>query len=460
MIQFIKIKLKEKSDNIIENLKEFFNSGNTLDIDFRIHQLKILKSALIEYEEKIYKAFYLDLHKSREETFLTELFVVFKEIKFFLKNLKKLSKPKRVRIGLENQTGKSYIYPEPYGVALIISPWNYPVNLSLVPLIGAIAAGNCVVLKPSEYSENVSLILKEMISKYFPENFTKVVTGDAEVSKKLLENDFDYIFFTGSQNVGKHVMKKASEKLIPVTLELGGKNPTIVDSNCDLKLAAKRIAWGKTLNAGQTCISPDYLLIDHKIKEKFLPLLKTYLKEYSNNMAHIINEKHIERLSNLLDNTEGKILFGGKFNGKKLEPTIVDNVFIDDVLMKDEIFGPILPIITFNEKNEIFEIISKNPYPLSLYVFSNDKLFIKKIISRIQAGGITINDTITHFVPETLPFGGIKSSGIGSYHGKYSFDTFSHYKPVFIKGKFELNVKYPPYKGIGKIKKLLMRRYT
>jgi len=386
--------------------------------------------------------------------------VVFKEIKFFLKNLKKLSKSKRVRIGLENQRGKAYIYPEPYGVALIISPWNYPVNLSLIPLIGAIAAGNCVVLKPSEYSENVSLALKEMISKYFPENFIKVVTGDAEVSKKLLENDFDHIFFTGSQNVGKYVMKNASEKLIPVTLELGGKNPTIVDSNCNIELAAKRIAWGKTLNAGQTCISPDYLLIDHKIKEEFLPLLKNYLKEFSENMVHIINEKHVERLSYLLDNTKGKIIFGGKFSGNKLEPTIVDKVSIDDVLMKDEIFGPVLPIITFNEKNEIFEIISKNPYPLSLYVFSNDKLFIEKVVRKIQSGGISINDTITYFVPDTLPFGGIKSSGIGSYHGKYSFSTFSHYKPVFIKGKFEINVKYPPYKGIEKIKKFLMKWYT
>ncbi len=386
--------------------------------------------------------------------------MIFKEIKFFLKNLKKLSKPKRVRIGLENQRGKAYIHPEPYGVALIISPWNYPVNLSLIPLIGAIAAGNCAVLKPSEYSENVSLALKEMISGYFPDNFIKVITGDAEVSKKLLENDFDHIFFTGSQNVGKYVMKKASEKLIPVTLELGGKNPTIVDSSCNIELAAKRIAWGKTLNAGQTCISPDYLLIDHKIKKEFLSLLKNYLKEFSKNMAHIVNEKHVKRLSYLLNNTKGKIIFGGKFNDNKLEPTIIDEVSTDDVLMKDEIFGPVLPIIAFNEKNEIFEIISKNSYPLSLYVFSNDKLFIEKVIKKIQAGGISINDTITHFVPDTLPFGGIKSSGIGNYHGKYSFNTFSHYKPVFIKGKFEINVKYPPYKGIEKIKKILMKWYT
>lgn len=452
-------KIKRKgSDIIIKNLKDFFNSGKTHDIDFRLRQLKTLKSALIENEEKIYDALYSDLHKSKQEAFLTEIFVVIKEINFFLKKLKKLSKPKKVKVGLENQTGKAYIYPEPYGVVLIVSPWNYPVNLSLVPLVGAIAAGNCAVLKPSEYSENVSSVFKEMISKYFPENYIKVVTGDAETSKKLLEYDFDYIFFTGSQNVGKYVMRKASEKLIPVTLELGGKNPTIVGSTCDMKLAAKRIAWGKTLNAGQTCISPDYLLIDRKIKGKFLPLLENYLKEFGKYMAYIINEKHIKRLSNLINNTKGTILCGGKFNGRKLEPTIVDDVSPDDVLMKEEIFGPILPIITFNNKHEIFGIISKHPYPLSLYVFSYDKVFIKEIISKIQSGGITVNDTITHFVPETLPFGGIRSSGIGNYHGKYSFDTFSHYKPVFIKGKFELNVRYPPYKGIEKVKRLFMRK--
>jgi len=443
---------------IIKGLKDFFNSGKTLDVDFRLHQLEILKSALIEYEEKIYAALYSDLHKSIQEAFLTEVFVVMKEIKFFLKNLRKLSKPKRVRVGFEGQTGKAYIYPEPYGVALIISPWNYPVNLSLIPLVGAIAAGNCAVLKPSEYSENVSLTLREMISRYFPENFIKVVVGDAEASKELLENDFDYIFFTGSQNVGKYVMRKASEKLIPVTLELGGKNPTIVDSTCDIEQAAKRIAWGKTLNAGQTCISPDYLLIDQKIKKEFLLSLEKYLKEFAENMAHIINEKHTRRLSNLINNTKGEILFGGKFDGKKLEPTIIDDISTNDILMKEEIFGPILPVITFNNKHEVFDIISKHPYPLSLYVFSYDKSFIEKVISKIQAGGITINDTITHFVPETLPFGGIRSSGIGSYHGKYSFDTFSHYKPTFIKGKFELSIRYPPYKGVEKVRKLFMRR--
>ncbi len=439
-------------------MKDFFNSGKTLDVKFRLSQLKTLKSALIENEDKIYGALYHDLHKSKQESFLAEIFMVVKEINFFLKKLKKLSKPKRVKAGLENQTGRAYIYPEPYGVVLIISPWNYPVNLSLIPLAGAIAAGNCAVLKPSEYSENVSALLKDMISKYFPENYIKVVTGDAEVSKKLLEYDFDYIFFTGSQKVGKYVMKKASEKLIPVTLELGGKNPVIVDSTCDIRLAAKRIAWGKTLNAGQTCISPDYMLIDRKIKEEFLTLFKTHLKEFGKYMSHIINERHVERLSKLINNTKGKILCGGSFKGRKLEPTVVDDVPLDDILMEDEIFGPILPVITFDDKYKVFDVISKHPYPLSLYVFSSDKGYIKEIILKIQAGGISINDTITHFVPKSLPFGGIKKSGIGSYHGKYSFDTFSHYKSVFVKGRFELNTKYPPYKGIEILRKFFMRK--
>lgn len=444
---------------MLENQRKFFETGKTLDIKFRIEQLNQLKEALIKYENKLYEALFLDLHKSKEEAFLTELFIVFKEIKYFIRNLKKLAKPKRVKVGFENQLGKGYIYPEPYGVVLIISPWNYPVNLTLVPLIGAIASGNCAVIKPSEYSENVSEVLSEMISEYFDSNYITVVKGGIEVSKKLLGENFDYIFFTGSPEVGKYVMKKASERLIPVTLELGGKNPTIVDSTANLELAAKRIAWGKLLNAGQTCISPDYVLINEKAKDEFLQYLKYYMNKFSKNMAYIINEKHILRLKNLLENTNGKILNGGKIEGKKIYPTIVDNLDVNDSLMSEEIFGPILPLITYKSNDEIFEIIRKNPNPLSLYIFSENKDLIRKIIKKIHAGGISVNDTITHFIPEEFPFGGIKTSGIGRYHGKYSFETFSHYKPIFLKRKYELNVKYPPYNHFKIIKKILMRLY-
>jgi aldehyde dehydrogenase (NAD+) len=446
-------------EQLINSLKEFFSTGKTYDLEFRINQLKILKHALEEFEEDLYSALFLDLNKSKEESFLTEIFIVYREIKYFIKNLKKLSKPKRVKVGIENKSGKGFLIPEPYGVTLIISPWNYPVNLTLTPLVGAIAAGNCAVLKPSEYSENVTKVLEKMITKYFSEDYIKVVTGDAEISKKLLDQDFDYIFFTGSPGVGKYVMKKASERLIPVTLELGGKNPTIVDSTCDLELSAKRIAWGKLLNAGQTCISPDYLIVEESIKEQLVERLIKYFEDFQSKMACIINDRHVKRLKNFLNNTKGRVIFGGKVYERKFEPTIVDDVKINDSLMSEEIFGPILPIITFKDEKDIFEIISKNPYPLSLYVFSNNKAFVKNVINKIQAGGISVNDTISHFVPESFPFGGIKTSGIGRYHGRYSFETFSHFKPVFFRGKFEINVKYPPYKGFEKIQKMLRKWY-
>ncbi|APT74692.1 aldehyde dehydrogenase [Thermosipho melanesiensis] len=441
---------------MIKEMKMFFNSGQTFDVTFRINQLKTLKRNLVRYEDEIYKALYRDLGKSKQESFFTEYYLVIREINYFLKNVKKFSKVKKVKVGLEGFSGKGLLYPEPYGVVLVISPWNYPVNLSLVPLVGAIAAGNCVVLKPSEYSENVSKVLEKIISETFQNNYVRVINGGVEISKKLLEEDLDYIFFTGNPNVGKYVMKKAAEKLISVTLELGGKNPAIVDATYELEKTAKKIAWGKLLNAGQTCISPDYLLIEKKIKDEFIYLLKIYMDKFKKDMANIVNHRHIERLQGLLSSTSGEVIYGGGVNGLRFEPTIVDNVKIEDVLMCEEIFGPILPIISFENKEDVFEIISKNPYPLALYVFSNDKYFLTRIF-KIQAGGISVNDTITHFVPEDFPFGGIKTSGIGRYHGKYSFETFTHYKPIYKKGIFEFQVRYPPYKRFKLFRKLLIK---
>lgn len=437
-------------ETIIQKQKDFFNSGITLNYEYRKNALLKLRSILLMNQEKIINSFKKDFNKCEFDVISTEFAMIIIEIDYMLKHLKKLMKPQRKKTHLFNFPSKGYIYSDPYGVCLIMAPWNYPLQLSLSPLVGAIASGNTVVLKPSNYSYNVSLVIKEMLSE-FDEEYIYVVLGGREVNQDLLDNRFDYIFFTGGYNVGKIVMEKASKYLTPVCLELGGKSPCIVCADANLQIAAKRIVWGKYLNAGQTCVAPDYLLIDKNIKQQFIDLLinEVNKQNYINNnlrddFCYIINDKHVERLKTLLD--QNKIICGGHFNDRLLEPTIMDNVSFEDPIMKEEIFGPILPIIEYESLNNVVQFLKTREKPLALYLFTRNKKHISKVMNNISFGGGCVNDTIMHLTNDQLPFGGVGCSGMGSYHGKQSFLTFSHQKSILVKGKLELNTKYPPYK--------------
>lgn len=435
--------------NILEEQKIFYNSGFTKDVEFRKTALKKIKDELIKNLDLILASFKADLNKNEFDVISTEIMSVLEEIDYMIKNCSKIFKRKRVRTNLINFKSKSYTIKEPYGNVLIISPWNYPLQLSLLPLVGAIACGNTIILKLSEKSKNVSKTISKVLS-VFDKKFIYVVDGDAEQSKQLLTLKFDYIFFTGSVQIGKIVMEQASKNLIPLTLELGGKSPCIVDELVDLDLACKRIVWGKFLNAGQTCVAPDYILIDKKIKSDFIDKLIFYIKKFyyineklNEKFTHVINEKHIVRLSNMLD--KEKIIFGGNVVNKCMEPTIVDNVPIDDTIMKEEIFGPILPIIEFSSFDEALEIIKKQEKPLALYYFGKNKTHEEKVVNSLSFGGGCINDTIMHLTNNNLPFGGVGQSGFGSYHGKHSINTFSREKSILKKSKVELNTKYYPF---------------
>jgi aldehyde dehydrogenase (NAD+) len=450
-------------ENLIKKQREFF-SGNSRDVELRIEKLKLLDETIRKYEEKIFDALTKDFGKSNFETFISEMAVCFEEIKFIVKRLKKWSKPRKVKTSINNFRGKSYIYKEPYGVVLIISPWNYPFGLSFSPLIGAIAAGNCAIVKPSELTPETSKIIKEICDEVFDKNHVSAIEGGVEVSKKLLNIKFDYIFFTGSVNVGKIVMEACSKHLTPVTLELGGKSPCIVDSDTNLDISAKRIVWGKFLNCGQTCVAPDYLYVHKDIKDQFIEKLKQYIIEFytenpktSPDFARIINKSHFERLKSLLDGE--KIIFGGDIDSNQnyISPTLLEVSNWDSPIMKDEIFGPLLPILTFEKIEKVVEIINSKTHPLALYLFSNSKTNQDYVLSHTQFGGGAINDTIMHLVGSYLPFGGVGSSGMGSYHGKASFDTFTHEKSILKKSFWpDLKLRYPPYKNkLKTIKKLL-----
>ena len=375
--------------------------------------------------------------------------MVILEINYFLKKLRKLSKPKKVKSNLINFPSKSYIYKEPFGVTLIIAPWNYPLQLSLIPLVDSIACGNTVILKPSEVSYNVSVVIEKMFED-FDERIIKVINGGKEIAEELLDQRFDLIFYTGNETVGKIVMEKASKHLTPVILELGGKSPCIVDKDVDLDLAVKRIVWGKFINAGQTCVAPDYILVHKDIHKEFLEKAIKQIKEFyyeddkiSKKFTHIINERHLNRLLKLIDNK--KLVFGGKVNRNLLEPTILDNVEYNDLVMQEEIFGPIMPIIEYDDLDNVIKELKTKEKPLALYIFSKNKTNINSVIENISFGGGCVNDVIMHLTNDHLPFGGIGNSGMGRYHGKYSFDAFTHEKPIFKKGKLEIQVKYPPY---------------
>jgi len=434
------------------------------DINYRKDKLKQLLKVIIKYENEIVTALYNDFKKPEFEAVATETSYVISDLKHTIKNISKWAKPKWVFPSILNFPSSDYILTEPYGRVLIISPWNYPYQLALCPLIAAVAAGNQVVVKPSELTPDTSAIISKIVSEVFDKEHVTVIEGGVEVSEKLLSQRWDYIFFTGSVAVGKIVAKAAAEHLTPVTLELGGKNPCIIDKNCNIKLTAKRIVWGKFINAGQTCIAPDYLLVNEEIKQKLIVALKEEIilayrenPEESKDFARIVNTKNWKRLVSFLENET--ILFGGITNESEnyIAPTLLDESKLDSLVMQEEIFGPILPIISFKEESEIEKIISKYEKPLSLYVFSNNTKWAKSIIKKYSFGGGCINDTVIHFSNNRLPFGGVGNSGIGAYHGKMSFETFSHKKGIVKKGTWlDLPMRYAPYKNkIKTLKKLL-----
>lgn len=456
----------EMIKNLIHSQKQFFSSGQTKGLDFRIKNLKTLKSMIIENENALMEALNKDLNKSEFEAYTTEIGFVLSEISFTLKNIKKWCKPKRTKSTLTHFGSKGYVYKEPYGIALIISPWNYPINLALAPMIGAIAAGNCAILKPSELTPNTSGLLKILINKYFPTEYIEVIEGDSQISQALLNEDVDYIFFTGSTHVGKLVMEAAAKHLTPVTLELGGKSPTIVHSDAKLTLAAKRIVWGKLLNAGQTCVAPDYLFVHESIKYSFIEEVKKAISDLyglnilnNSNYTKIINKHHFRRLTKMIAETGGQIQLGGNWeeDQQKIEPTIIENVTWNDSTMAEEIFGPIIPLITYQNIEEIIKHLSSSPKPLALYLFTESNQVSNRLIEELSFGSCCINDTVYQIANPHLPFGGVGASGTGSYHGKKSFDEFSHEKSVLKQTTlFDIPLRYPNNKnGLGLIKKIM-----
>lgn len=450
---------------ILNKQRAFFNLNSTKDISFRKEQLKKLNKVIVDHEKDIINALNKDLGKSEFESYSTEIGMVLSEISYALKHIDNWTKVEKVKTPMTNFKSKSYIYPEPYGNVLIISPWNYPFQLTLLPLVGAVAAGNTAIIKPSSSSIHTSKIMEKIINENFPEEFIHVLDAKSKESRKVLDEKFDYIFYTGSPSVGKMVMKKAAENLTPITLELGGKSPCIVDKEGDLELFAKRITWGKLLNSGQTCVAPDYLYVHKDIKEEFIKYLIKYIEEFygkdmenNEDYVRIINEKHFNRLNNLID--RDKVIYGGNSDLEKLyiEPTIMDNVNWNDKVMAEEIFGPIFPILEYDSIVEVIEEIKKRPRPLALYIFSTNEKIIDKVINNISFGGGCINDTIMHLTNPNMPFGGIGNSGMGSYHGKYSFDTFTHYKSISNKSLSpDIEMRYPPYKGNLKWVKRFMK---
>lgn len=440
--------------NTIAGQQEFFNSNQTKDVRFRIGQLKKFKKILKENEEVLYKAIYEDFGKSKFETYVSELSLLYHEINNFIKNSKKWSQRKKVPTGFANFPAKSYLIPEPLGMTLVIGAWNYPYQLSLVPAITSLAAGNTVILKPSELPSKTSRAMAQIINTHFSSDYFHVVEGGAKETLELLEYRFDKIFFTGSIAVGKIIYQAAAKHLTPVTLELGGKSPTFVLPDTNIKMTAKRIVWAKFLNSGQTCVAPDYILVDKTIEEKFLQALKNEIelqhknteKNIKENYLKIINTHNFDRLEKLID--KDKVYFGGKTNREErfIGPTILHNCSFTDNIMQDEIFGPILPIVSYTNLDDAIKLVKERPKPLACYVYSKNRKTIAKLLKEISFGGGAINDSLMHLSNSNLPFGGVGLSGFGNYHGKAGFDTFSHYKSILDKPFwFETNLKYAPY---------------
>ncbi|HGX1336713.1 TPA: aldehyde dehydrogenase [Staphylococcus aureus] len=447
--------------NIIEqkfyDSNAFFNTQQTKDISFRKEQLKKLSKAIKSYESDILEALYTDLGKNKVEAYATEIGITLKSIKNARKELKNWTKTKNVDTPLYLFPTKSYIKKEPYGTVLIIAPFNYPFQLVFEPLIGAIAAGNTAIIKPSELTPNVARVIKRLINETFDANYIEVIEGEIEETQTLIHLPFDYVFFTGSENVGKIVYQAASENLVPVTLELGGKSPVIVDETANIKVASERICFGKFTNAGQTCVAPDYILVHESVKDDLITALSKTLREFygqniqqSPDYGRIVNLKHYHRLTSLLNSAQMNIVFGGHSDEDEryIEPTLLDHVTNDSAIMQEEIFGPILPILTYQSLDEAIAFIHQRPKPLSLYLFSEDENATQRVINELSFGGGAINDTLMHLANPKLPFGGVGASGMGRYHGKYSFDTFTHEKSYIFKStRLESGVHLPPYKG-------------
>lgn len=449
-----------KVSEIVRNQRNYFKAGKTRDISYRIQQLSVLKKVIRDNEDAILKAVKSDLQKPEAEAVVGEVGLVISEIDFALKNINSWVRPKRVRTPIVHQPAKSYISAEPLGVVLIICPWNYPFQLVIAPLVGALSAGNCSLLKPSEFSPNTSNVIAKIIEENFDRDFICVIEGGVEVAQELLAEKFDHIFFTGGTGVGKIVMEQAAKNLTPVTLELGGKCPCIVDHDTDVERSARRIVWGKFMNAGQTCVAPDYLLVDKRIKEKLILSLKKYIREFygedpskSPDYGRIINGNHYHRLSGLLE--DGEVLIGGDLDeeDRYIAPTLIDSISLDHKIMEEEIFGPILPVIEYDDLADAISIVNERPKPLALYFFSRDKEKQERVVRETSSGGLCVNDTLVHFATSTLPFGGVGNSGMGKYHGKAGFDTFSNQKSIMKRSfQFDISLRYPPFEG--KIKML------
>ena len=447
---------QESIQELIRKQREYFYTGATLDVNFRINSLKKIQTAIQTHQEQINAALKADLGKSSFESYMCESGLVLNEITYMLKHIRSLAKEKTVPTPLAQFHSRSYMKPSPYGVVLIMSPWNYPFLLTFDPLVEALAAGNTVVLKPSAYSPATSRIICEIVRECFPEQYVAVVTGGREENACLLQEHFDYIFFTGSQSVGKEVMRQASAHLTPVTLELGGKSPCIVDKSANLKLAARRIVFGKYLNCGQTCVAPDYVFCHQDIKDDLLKQIQKQIRKQfgkspldNKNYVKIINEKHFSRIVNLIDSS--KVVTGGNIRQETLqiEPTVMDHVTFEDAVMQEEIFGPVMPLLTFTSMDEVIHKVNSMAHPLALYIFAQDKAVINKVTSECGFGGGCVNDVIIHLATSEMPFGGFGESGMGSYHGKKGFETFSHYKSIVDKKTWiDLPMRYQPYRKI------------
>ncbi len=450
----------ERIREIRERQGRFFRSGETLDVKWRLERLKAFEAAVRKWEKPLCEALWTDLHKSYEEAYLTEVSLLLGEIRSHIHNLRKWSRPKRVSTPLKMFPSRSRIVSEPLGTALIIAPWNYPVQLLLTPLVGAISSGCTAVLKPSPYVPNVSKVTRQLIEDTFNDEYIAVVQGNRDVNAALLEERWDLIFFTGSPALGKIVMGAAARNLTPVVLELGGKSPCIVDKDADIKTAARRIAWGKSLNAGQTCIAPDYLMLHEDIKDVFLKELELNFKELlgdnpqeTKHFVRIVNDKAFDRLEGYLK--DGKVVSGGRTDksDRYFEPTVLDDVPQDATVMNEEIFGPIFPVRTFKEIDEVISYVVSREKPLALYYFGGQG---DKVLRHTSSGGACINDTIMHIANENVPFGGVGNSGLGSYHKKRSFDAFTHYRAVITTPTFlDLPFRYMPYRFFNLVKKLL-----
>lgn len=456
---------KEEIQLVLENQRKFFNSGRTFDTGFRIDILKKLRSLIIQHEQNIKDALWEDFHKPSFEVLATETRFILKELNFAIRRLGKWSRRKMVWTPLVHFLSYSYIFPQPYGQVLILSPWNYPFQLAFMPLIGSLAAGNCVVLKVSQQVPNITSVMQEIL-KPFPKELVMLVDGDHSVSEYLLNHQFDYIFFTGSSKIGKYVMQKASQNLIPVSLELGGKNPCVVAADARLDFAAKRIAWGKFMNAGQTCICSDYVLVDVKVKDRFIELISNEINSFygenpdkSHDYARIINTHNLTRITSLLK--QGQIVVGGTTDqeDRYLAPTVIKDITPDDPIMQEEIFGPVLPVIEYEHFDDVYRIIERNPKSLAAYIFTRNKKLAREFLKKTQSGSAAINDTVIQIASPYLPYGGVGTSGMGRYHGKKSFETFSNMRSVIVKSNlFEIMLRYPPYTRLKeRILNLLMR---